>query len=430
MDALARRLAGVDPGAGLPHPVLVGIARNAIETWRSDGTDAVALAEKKVAEFAGRRPRRIVNATGVLLHTNLGRAPLHPQAVSAAADMAAGYGNVELDLSTGGRGARHGHVEDLVTALTGAEAAVVVNNNAGALVLALAALAAEHGAVVSRGELIEIGGSFRLPDVMAASGARLIEVGTTNRTRTSDFAAVAGEASALLHVHPSNYRIEGFTASVSVADLAGVAGRHGIPLIADLGSGLLDDRTPWLSGGRPPWLAGEPGVRQTLEAGATVVLFSGDKLLGGPQAGIAVGEAAAIRRMARHPLMRALRLDGPTMAALGVTLWLYGSGRGGEIPFWSMATLPTDALAERSHALAGAIGAVVEEAASTPGGGTVPGGEITTPVVVVGSATDALWERLLVASPPVLARRVEGRLLIDLRTVAPDDDWHIAAVLG
>jgi L-seryl-tRNA(Ser) seleniumtransferase len=429
VDALTRTLeAG---GRGIPRSMLVAIARAAIEQARAsgDGSAAGELAAEQVERVATGRPQRVVNATGVLLHTNLGRAPLHPDAAAAAALTAQGYGNVELDLTTGERGARHGYLGELMTALTGAEAGIAVNNNAGALLLALAAIVAPRGVVVSRGELIEIGGSFRLPELMAASGASMIEVGTTNRTRTADYRARLGDAAALLKVHPSNYRVEGFAEEVDHAALARLAAGAGIPLIADVGSGLLDVRTPWLDGPPPTWLSGEPGVRQTLQAGADLVLFSGDKLLGGPQAGIAVGRSGLVTRMARHPMMRALRLDGPTLAALTVTLELYGAGRASEIPFWQMARRTRDELERRLAAIADRIGGTVGPGTSLPGAGSVPGSGIPTPVLVLDAEADTCWRRLLDADPPILARRHEGSLVLDLRTVDPADDAHVAAAL-
>lgn len=434
VDVLTRSLA-CEPGlAALPRPLIVETVRAAIaEARASTGhADAEATARTRLVEFAARRPQRIVNATGVLLHTNLGRAPLHPEAAAAAAALGSGYGNVEFDLTTGGRGGRHAYLERLLTSTTGSEAGLAVNNNAGALLLALAALAAPGGVLVSRGELIEIGGSFRLPDLMAASGARLIEVGTTNRTRAADYRAHAGAGELVLKVHPSNYRVEGFAEEVGYRELAGVAHEAGLPFVADVGSGLLDARTPWLEGPPPPWLAGEPGVRQTLEAGADLVIFSGDKLLGGPQAGIVVGRAELVHRMGSHPMMRALRLDGPTLAAIAVTLELYGSGRGAEIPFWRMAAMSATALAQRLTALRTELPTPAEivEGTSLPGAGSVPGETIPTPLLAIADRPDHRWRKLLDARPPILARRSEGRLLIDLRTVDPDDDHHIASALS
>ncbi len=433
VDALADDLAVT----GLPRVLLVETARHAIATARAallDGAaaDAGEMARREAASLSRRRPQRVINATGVLLHTNLGRAPLHPDAAALAAAAATGYGALELDLATGRRGGRAAYVHSLIAHLTSAEAALVVNNNAGALFLALAALGGGGRVVVSRGELIEIGGSFRLPELMLAAGARLAEVGTTNRTRLADYAAAAPGAALLLKVHPSNYRVEGFTAEVGYAELAGLAGQHDIPLVADLGSGLLDERVPWLDGPPPQWLAGEPATRQVLEAGATVVLFSGDKLLGGPQAGIIAGSAGAVEAMARHPAARALRCGGPTLAALAATLELYADGRGGEVPFWSMAARPYDGLRERAEKLVEAAGIVAEvvEGESVPGAGSIPGSTIPSPVIRVAGRPDDAWRRLLEAAPPVVARRRDDALELDLRAVEPADDKHLAAALA
>ncbi len=432
VDVLARALAARSPGSLLPRPLVVEAARTAISEARSAGNDADPdlIARNLVAALAARRPHRIVNATGVLLHTNLGRAPLHPEAAAAATAIATGYGNVEFDVTTGTRGGRHAYLDELLRALTGAEAGLAVNNNAGALLLSLAALAAPGDAVVSRGELIEIGGSFRLPELMNASGARLVEVGTTNRTRPSDYRGHLAAADVVLKVHPSNYRVEGFAEEVGYRELAALAGEAGIPFIADVGSGLLDARTPWMDGPPPTWLATEPGVRQTLDAGADLVLFSGDKLLGGPQAGLVVGRRDLVGQMSRHPMMRALRLDGPTLAALTVTLELYGAGRAAEIPFWEMAAMDASEITRRVDRLHAAVerGEIVE-GTSLPGAGSVPGEVIPTPVLAVAEEPEATWRRLLDGDPPVLARRNEGRLMVDLRSVHPADDDHVARLL-
>ncbi len=431
VDALARTLSHVPAWSVLPRPLLVEIARQAVDQARTTGADPERLAEQTLSGLLARRPVRMVNATGVLLHTNLGRAPLHPEAAAAARDVATGYANVEFDLAAGRRGGRHTYLGQLAASLTGAEAGLAVNNNAAALVLALAALAAPGGVAVSRGELIEIGGSFRLPELMAASGARLVEVGTTNRTRLGDYERVLPTVDALLKVHPSNYRVEGFAEATGYRDLAILATRSGIPFIADVGSGLLDTRTPWLRGTPPAWLADEPGVRQTLEAGAGVVLFSGDKLLGGPQAGIIVGGRELVGKMAAHPLMRAMRLDGPTLAALTVTFELYGTDRGAEIPFWRMASVDAASLRARIEQVVAASGVAGEVVTgeSVPGAGSVPGETIPTPLLAVTDRPAQRWRRLLDADPPVLARLGADALLIDLRTVLPEDDPHIVTAL-
>ena len=437
VDRLAADLAARLPYP-LPDPVIVAAARRAIDEAREmiragDDADPADLASAVLAPLADARPRRVLNATGVLLHTNLGRAPLPAAAVAAAAEQSAGYVNLEIDLATGSRGGRGRYVARLLETLVGAESAAVVNNNAAALLLSLAALGgAGRRVLVSRGELIEIGGSFRLPDLMAASGATLVEVGTTNRTRRADYADQLADAAAILKVHPSNYRVEGFTEDVGYHELAELAAGAGIPFIADVGSGLLDERTPWLDGPPPSWLSAEPAVRQTLEAGATVVLFSGDKLLGGPQAGLIVGTAAALAQIKQHPMARALRIDGPTQMALVATLEMYAAGEGHSIPFWSMATMPLDLLRTRSEAVATRIGAAatVVDAHSIPGAGSVPGEMIPSPAVQIAGDADAIWRALIGASPPVLARRRHGTLEIDLRTIAAEDDEYVAQLIG
>lgn len=439
VDDLARRLADRLRTTGedtVPAGLLTEIARSAVDEARASLLDGAPADPEDIAWSATRRlvlerPRRIVNATGVLLHTNLGRAPVAQSAVARGAEVSAGYSNLEFDLATGSRGGRGAYVASLLRRLTGAEAALVVNNNAGALLLALAAIAGGGEAVVSRGELIEIGGSFRLPLLMEASGARLIEVGTTNRTRRTDYEAVASRAAAILKVHPSNYRIEGFTDEVDYGTLATVADGAGIPLIADLGSGLLDARTPWLEGPPPTWLSGEPAVRQTLEAGADVVLFSGDKLLGGPQAGIAVGSAESIQRMRTHPVARAVRIDSASLAMLGATLEMYAAGDASDIPFWRMASLGWDELDRRHRRVldeSGLVGAVVD-GASTPGAGSVPGELIPSPVLELSGAPETLWRSLVERTVPIVGHRRSGALQLDLRTVDPADDGLVVEAL-
>ncbi len=410
VDALARSLAAT----GLPHPLLVDTAREAIAAGEP------ASAARRAEDLARALLQPVVNATGVLLHTNLGRAPLATRPTQ-------GYSNLELDLATGGRGSRQDHAAVLVARAAGAEAAIVVNSCAAAVVLVLAALAPGRGVAVSRGELIEIGGGFRIPDVLEQSGATLVEVGTTNRTRLADYRrAVEGGGWAerdgvaiVLKVHTSNYRITGFTEEVGVDELAEL----GVPVVADIGSGLLDAACPWLPGGPPPWLVGEPAARQTLAAGADLVTFSGDKLLGGPQAGVIAGRADLVEACARHPLARALRPGGLVLSALQDTVLAYLHRDGGAIPFWRMATTPVPELRARASALE--IGTVVD-CQAVPGGGTLPGVEIPSAgVAVPGDHAQALRA----ASPPIIARVAEGRTLCDLRTVDPGDDAHLAGAL-
>ena len=406
VDRLARSLAAID----LPHPLLVDAARAAIAAGDPDSAAARARSIRR------RLLTPVINGTGVLLHTNLGRAPAghHQEAV---------YSNLELDLATGERGDRHTGAPALLARACGAEAAIVVNNCAAAVMLVLAALAEGRDAVVSRGELVEIGGGFRVPDVMAWSGARLVEVGTTNRTRRADFAAAvanaANDVAVVIRVHQSNYRIVGYTEAPRTAELADL----GPPLVADIGSGLLDSRCPWLAGGPPGWLDREPAARQTLEAGAALVTFSGDKLLGGPQAGIIAGRADLVRACARHRLARTLRPGSLVLGALQHTALAYLRGDGAAIEFWRMAALTP---AELRGRLGAYRGLVAIDAASTPGGGTLPGVEIeSVGVAVPGDCTEALRSR----DRPIIARVAEGATVVDLRTVHPDDDAEAAAAL-
>lgn len=404
VDALARSLAHT----GLPHPLLVDAARAAVAAGDPESAPA------RAAEAERRLLRPVVNATGVLLHTNLGRAPVE------SASSAARYSNVELDLATGERGSRQDRVAPLLARAAGAEAALVVNNCAAAVVLVLAALAGGRGVAVSRGELVEIGGGFRIPEVLAASGATLVEVGTTNRTRLADYEAVVADVAVVLKVHPSNYRLSGFTETVDVPALTAL----GVPLVVDIGSGLLDAATPWLAGGPPAWLAGEPAARQTLAGGADLVTFSCDKLLGGPQAGVVAGRADLVAACARHPLARALRPGSLVVAALAGTALAYLGREGDAIPFWRMATAPVDDLRRRAEALG--AGEVVD-CMSVTGGGTLPGVELASAGVAVDGDVTA---RLRAGDPPVVARVVDGRTVCDLRTVHPDDDGVVAAALA
>jgi L-seryl-tRNA(Ser) seleniumtransferase len=321
-------------------------------------------------------------------------------------------------------------LRSLVATLVGAEDAFVVNNNAGALFLVLMALASGKPVPVSRGELIEIGGSYRLPELITASGARMVEVGTTNRTRTADYAAALSPLPALLlKVHPSNYRVEGFTEEATLADLVALGRKSGVPVVFDAGSGLLDDTTPWLS--QPPeWLAGEPGIRQAVATGADLVLFSGDKLLGGPQAGVIVGTAALIDRLVRHPAARALRIDGATAAVLTATLETYAAGRAVDLPVWEMATRSYADLEARATAVlvASEVNGHIVVGNSTLGAGSSPGAAIPSPLLEC-DVPESVFSDLLRAEPPILTRRQSGRLLIDFRTVDPASDQHVAAAL-
>lgn len=413
VDELARSL----ESTGLPHPLRVEVARAAI---RDDLVD-------DVLDLARTRRRRllqpVINATGVLLHTNLGRAPLeHSVAASAS--------NLELDLETGKRGSRQQAVGSLLATAVGAEAALVVNNCAAGVLLALAAVVGDKAAAVSRGELVEIGGGFRIPDVMERSGAQMVEVGTTNRTRLADYRRAADDhdLAAVLSVHRSNYRIEGFTESVGVTALATL----GVPVIVDLGSGLLDASCPWLDGPPPRWLAEEPAVRQTLQQGADLVIFSGDKLFGGPQAGIIVGRSDLVSACGRHALARALRPGGLVLDALQATTLRYLERDGDAIPFWRMATTPVDALRDRAERIVAALPpdgpeVTVIDTEAVPGGGTMPG--VTIPSVGVRVADPTALDRLRDAERPVIARVDGGATVLDLRTVDPGDDEAVIRAL-
>lgn len=423
-------------GLGLPRPLLVQSARSALEQARveiaSGGEpDVIGLATDLVTGLRRAATHPVVNASGVLLHTNLGRAPLSSRAADAAHTAAASYTNVELDLGTGDRGGRGGYVRELLRALTGAEDALVVNNNAAAVLLALAANATGKAVPVSRGELIEIGGSYRLPLVMEAGGARLVEVGTTNRTRLGDFttALQIHDCGAVLRVHPSNYRMEGFVGEAALEDLVVLAHQHEVPLIHDVGSGLIDATAPWLGARLPRWLADEPGVRQSIDAGADLVTFSGDKLIGGPQAGIIVGTGRMVERVRRHALARALRVDAMTDAALAATLESMADGNAEDIPFWRMATLTDAELGPRVERLAARIGNRVIAGESVIGAGSLPGVGIPTPQVALEDE-DHLFGPLLATDHPILTRRQGQDLLIDLRAVAPDDDELVAEMVA
>ena len=412
VDRLARSLADI----GLPHPLLVDAARSAV----ADGDPGTASERARAIAAATHRAMltEVVNATGVLLHTNLGRAPW---GTSVGSDR---YAALEFDLSSGERGSRQDRAPRLIARACGAEAALLVNNCAAAVLLVLAALASGRGVAVSRGELVEIGGGFRIPDVMAQSGARLIEVGTTNRTRLADFSAAiaspAADVALTLNVHRSNYRIEGFTESTSVADLSGLD----VPVVADIGSGLLDAACPWLADGPPSWLRGEPAARQTLEAGAALVTFSGDKLLGGPQAGIIVGRADMVAACAEHPLARALRPGSLVLHALQDLALAYLARDGDAISFWRMASIPVDVLRARALVIRADL---VEDTVSVPGGGTLPGVEI--PSVGLSLPGDRVGE-LRAGNPPVIARVADGSTILDLRTVHPNDDAVVAAAVA
>jgi L-seryl-tRNA(Ser) seleniumtransferase len=409
--------------SSLPHALRAEIARDAIAAARAAaGTaeDVVADAQRRAASSALHRLGPVINATGVLLHTNLGRAPLGTDAIDAIG-AAAGYSNLEYRVEEGVRGSRHEHAGALLAHACGAEAGIAVNNNAAAVLLVLATLARDRKVLVSRGELVEIGGGFRVPDIMAETGARLVEVGTTNRTRVGDYQRALDEDVALvLKVHASNYRMVGFVSSTSVAELASV----GPAVVVDAGSGLIDDRTPWLAE-RPSWLRDELGVRQCIEAGAALVTFSGDKLLGGPQAGVIVGRRALIDRLKAHPLARAVRADKMTLLALQSVADAYLDGRAGELPFWRTACTPVDELRARAEKIVARVSnATVVDTQAVAGGGSLPGLEIPS----CGVALDRVDVAQLRAQR-IVARVERGAVVCDLRTVDPADDERLIVAL-
>lgn len=406
VDQLSRRVKSTT----LPHPILVEEARLAIAADDVDG----------FAERVRRRERRllvpVINATGVILHTNLGRSP-------NAASIPAAYTNLELSLESGKRGSRQDAIGATLATVVGAESAMITNNGASAVMLALAALAGGKGVAVSRGELVEIGGGFRVPDVMAQSGARLVEVGTTNRTRLSDFQRVVDseDIALAMSIHQSNYRIVGFTEAATVAELSTL----GIPVVADIGSGLIDAATPWLDGPPPAWLANEPAAKQTLEAGADLVIFSGDKLFGSAQAGVIAGRRDLVERCGSHPLARAVRPGSMVLEAIQQTALSYLHRDGGAIPFWRLATTPLTELEERSAPYPTAIQRASIE--SIPGGGTLPGISMASR----GFRLDGdHLDHLRSLDRPIIARVEDGHTILDLRTVWPEDDRYVMAALG
>jgi L-seryl-tRNA(Ser) seleniumtransferase len=436
--------------ARTPRAVVVEAIRKTLSVFRREAVAAGApfrSREEWTSLLLSRLPpgiaasvapslRRVINATGIVIHTNLGRAPLPEEGIRALSEVARGYSNLEFDLAAGSRSSRLVHVEERILALTGAESAHVVNNNAAAVLLCLAALARGRDVLVSRGELVEIGGSFRIPDIMAESGAVLVEVGTTNRTRLEDYEeAVTGRTALLLKVHRSNFSISGFTEEVQAAELVALGERRGIPVMEDLGSGALFD----FSGAGIP---GTPTLRQALRQGPGVVTVSGDKLLGGPQAGIIVGRKALVDPLKKHPLSRALRIDKLCLAALEATLNLYADLRmaRARVPVLAMITEEEPAVRARARKLVrrvrmgggGGLLLSVERAHSSPGGGAMP--DVRIPTFCVAASHPAvrveeLEGRLRQGNPPVVARIGKGRLLLDLRTVRDDELPELAAAL-
>jgi L-seryl-tRNA(Ser) seleniumtransferase len=395
------------------------------ESWATD-------VRERLADRSRPSLRPVLNATGVVLHTNLGRAPLARAAVAMMAEIGSGYSNLELDLDTGARGSRSDHSRAALRGLTGAEDALAVNNAAGALLLALGALAAGRQVLISRGELIEIGGSFRIPDILEQSGARLREVGTTNRTHLDDYRNALGpDVAAVLTVHRSNFEQRGFVATPEPADLAVLAHEAGLPYLMDVGSGLVVDLEPW-------GLTGEPRVQDALATGVDLVLFSGDKLLGGPQAGCLVGRRETVDRCRRHPIARAVRADKVTLAGLEATLALYGDPAQAvlEIPVLRMLTVGAEDLAARAERLAAlcpaALAASLLPGESAVGGGSFPGAVLPTTLVALDAGTlgpDGLALRLRVGEPSVIARVSGGRVLLDPRTLPEESFPALAAAL-
>jgi L-seryl-tRNA(Ser) seleniumtransferase len=427
VDTLLRSPPGRRAAARFGRDVVKAVIRRVLDDVRASvRRGAEPLPETEImARVAGLAARTafglspVINATGVVLHTNLGRAPLPPEAVRAVARATGSYTDLEVDRETGKRGKRTTRAEFLLTALTGAEDALVVNNNAAALLLSLSALARRKEVVVSRGELIEIGGEFRLPDIMAASGAKLVEVGTTNRTHLSDYRrGISDRTALLLKVHPSNYRLVGFSTSPEPGKLAEVARRAGIPLLHDIGSGLLRPMRDV-----PPE---EPAATEALRD-ADLVCFSGDKLLGGPQAGIVLGRGDLVARLRRHPIARAVRVDKMTIAALEAVLGVYAAGRHRELPVWRELTATQASVRRRARALAARLDrATTARSDALAGGGSLPGYGIPSTIVrLEASDPDGTASRLRVGNPPVFCRVEDGTLLFDLRTVAPEDDERL-----
>lgn len=430
IDFIMRRLEG-----SAPRSVLKAAARRAVDEARV-ATDEHAVSSEAVLKRTGQLLedyargglQPVINATGVLLHTNLGRSPLGTRQLDAVVRAAKSYGNLEYDLTAGARGDRLEHIRRLLTDLTGAEDALVANNNAGATLLVLASVCHDREVIVSRGELVEIGGAFRIPDIVSTAGVKLREVGTTNRTRIGDYErAITPETAAILKVHPSNYRVVGFAEDVAARDLARLARARGIPFIHDIGSGLMQRVE------EHDWLGAEPGVVESLREGADAVLFSGDKLLGGPQAGIVVGRRALVERALKHPLARALRPDKMTLAALEQTLVAYAEHDLSSLPLWALAGVSEAELLRRAEGIRDEVVARVpsakvaaERTEAATGGGSLPGAAVPSAAVVLEvEDPDAFTENLRRAEVPVIARIADGRVLLDLRAVFEEQDQSI-----
>ena len=442
IDRLLLALRQRDPAAS--HALLRDAARAEVDLLRGEIQAGACLPEIRPLDLLVSRAtarlardlapslRPVINAGGVIIQTNLGRAPLSAAALAAMARVGAGYSNLEYDLEAGARGSRSVHLESLLRRLSGAEAALAVNNNAAAIYLALSALAVGREVIVSRGQAVEIGGGFRIPDVLRQSGAALVEVGTTNRTYASDYAqAISTRTALLLRVHTSNFRLVGFVHETGLAELAELGRARGVPLLDDLGSGTLLPTAPY-------GLAAEPTVPESVAAGADLVTFSGDKLLGGPQAGLIVGKQDLVDQLKRHPLARALRLDKTSIAGLEATLLSYLRGRATEeIPVWRMIAAPLGGLRARAESLARRLAdtgadAVVADCASAVGGGSLPGATLPSAGVALAPGprgADDLGRRLRTGQPAVVARVAEGRVVFDLRTVLPEQDETLAQAI-
>ena len=420
-----------------PRRLVVEAVRSAVDAERSEGGSGkteeqwLAVIAAKVGGMSRPSLRRVINATGVVLHTNLGRAPLADSAVEAIADIASGFSNLEYDLESGSRGSRYSHCVSLLQRLTGAEDALVVNNCAAAMVLTLNALAQRKEVLVSRGELVEIGGSFRIPDIMSRSGAKLVEVGTTNRTHDDDYRrAITPKTAAIVKVHRSNFAMEGFTSDVSVERLAFIAAEHGLPVVHDLGSGLMLALDAY-------GLMDEPTAATALASGASLVLMSGDKLLGGPQAGIILGAANLVAKLRKNPFARAMRVDKLTLSALEATLRLYLEPERAlrEIPVLAMLTVPVSELQSRAQRIvarlaANGIGAEVAVSSASVGGGAFPTVAIPSLAIRVSGAPQLVEQKLRAGAPAVIGRISDGHLLLDLRSVLPREDEMLAAAIG
>ena len=418
------------------HSSVVRLVRETLDDARSAALNGASVpSSDAIADEVLERARtawsvwpvRLVNATGVVIHTNLGRAPLSRAALAAATDAAAGYSNLEFDLETGKRGSRQAKVGQLLTDVTGAEAGIAVNNNASAVLLVLSALAAGREVIISRGEAVEIGGGFRVPDVMRQSGAELVEVGTTNRTYVRDYeSAITERTAAILKVHPSNFHVSGFTHAADLAELVALGNSHGIAVLHDLGSGCLLDTEKY-------GIAHEPTVQESVDAGTHVTMFSGDKLLGGPQAGLIAGSDEHVRRISSHPLARAVRMDKIDLAALGATLVSYIRGNAvNELPIWQAISMPQSKIEERARVWRSAIGAgELIDVRSAIGGGSLPGQTLPSRALAITppNGPDEFTAALRRANPPVIARIEDEQVVLDPRTVAEDEDEQVIAAL-